>query len=662
MMTRYRDVSLSELVHAARSRVHPEHEDAFGEIVRRFRANAQASAYRLVQDTHLAEDVAQEAFLDAYLGLEALRDPAAFPGWFRRILFKHADRIRRRPRGVVAELGAAEGVPYRKAGPEAAVAAREDAVRVRRALEALPEHERAVVVLFYFAQQSHAEIAQRLTVPVSTVKKRLHDARRRLRRPLEAPESPLSSGHEPPGDAFDSTARPARSDSERELAMPPLVTHAPGAPGGSAPADACRSESSAFCHTLAPPIHGSEAMRLAEVGTPEARGELLRYEPEQLANALQELGVDDRVAFLEMADRLPEIVPCLPEVVLTQTMRGVGLADAGWLIEFASPEQKVAAFDLDCWRDGRLSPGRLFEWIDALIEAGTETLLAAFDDIDAELWIVALKRMATFSIPGHSGAGLAIDPWDAADAGCMDGLTEDGVVFYEPTAGDHEERIHTILSTARVYVPSLYWDFVYGAITESSRSCEESAARWQRGRLNDLGFPDVADAMGIYRRLPIDEVPRVESMAAPPASETAVPDVLIGTALGRAVAALPAQRASEIMGQLFSLANAIAVADRLSLSVAAALEHSLGKALEGVDRGLAALAAARHRSLSEIADTTSPRDLFRVGMTLSPELHPQPSLGELEAHEADAEGLDWGVSYEWLAEEDETLDPSGRPR
>jgi len=52
-------------------------------------------------DSGLAQDVAQEAFIDAYLSLGKLREPAAFPGWFRRIVLKQIDRVqrRRRPRG-----------------------------------------------------------------------------------------------------------------------------------------------------------------------------------------------------------------------------------------------------------------------------------------------------------------------------------------------------------------------------------------------------------------------------------------------------------------------------------------------------------------------------------------------------------------------------------
>jgi DNA-directed RNA polymerase specialized sigma24 family protein len=52
--------------------------EAFNRIVERFQDMACASAYAILEDAHLAEDVAQEAFLEAYLTVAKLREPAAF--------------------------------------------------------------------------------------------------------------------------------------------------------------------------------------------------------------------------------------------------------------------------------------------------------------------------------------------------------------------------------------------------------------------------------------------------------------------------------------------------------------------------------------------------------------------------------------------------------
>ena len=70
--------------------------EAYGEIVRRFQDMAYGYAYSILGDFHLAQDAAQEAFVQAYRDLSALRLPAAFPGWLRKIVFKHCDRLTRR--------------------------------------------------------------------------------------------------------------------------------------------------------------------------------------------------------------------------------------------------------------------------------------------------------------------------------------------------------------------------------------------------------------------------------------------------------------------------------------------------------------------------------------------------------------------------------------
>ena len=70
--------------------------DAFAIVVRRFQDMAVGYGYSMLHDFQLAEDAAQEAFFEAYRTLPKLREPAAFAGWFRRIVFKQCDRITRR--------------------------------------------------------------------------------------------------------------------------------------------------------------------------------------------------------------------------------------------------------------------------------------------------------------------------------------------------------------------------------------------------------------------------------------------------------------------------------------------------------------------------------------------------------------------------------------
>ena len=171
--------------------------DAYGRLVRRFQDMAVGCAYSLLGDFHLAEDAAQEAFVQAYRDLATLRLPAAFPGWFRRIVFKHCDRLTRRKRVATAPLVAASGVPSGKPGPAEAAERRELHDKVLAAIRALPEHERMATTLFYIDGYSQKEIADFLEVPVSTVKNRLHASRKRLKERMLPMVEDTLKGHAP---------------------------------------------------------------------------------------------------------------------------------------------------------------------------------------------------------------------------------------------------------------------------------------------------------------------------------------------------------------------------------------------------------------------------------------------------------------------------------
>jgi RNA polymerase sigma factor (sigma-70 family) len=170
--------SLESLVH----RVRKGDSDAYAIIVRRFQDMAVGYGYSILRDFQLAEDAAQEAFFEAYRSLDQLRAPAAFPGWFRQIVFKHCDRLTRGKRLAVSPLDAAE--VYCEPTQADLVEKREMKDRLLAAIDDLPDHERSAVTLFYMSGYTQDEIADFLDVPASTIKKRLFSARRRLREML----------------------------------------------------------------------------------------------------------------------------------------------------------------------------------------------------------------------------------------------------------------------------------------------------------------------------------------------------------------------------------------------------------------------------------------------------------------------------------------------
>lgn len=163
------------------NRIREGDDDAYGLVVRRFQDMAVGYGYSILRDFQLAEDAAQEAFIEAYRNLNRLREPAAFPGWFRRIVFKQCDRITRNRSRAVIPLDAVEDQASQSPIQADAFEQCEMNDKILASVDSLPDHERAATMLFYISGYSQNEVAAFLDVPVSTIKKRLFSARKRLR-------------------------------------------------------------------------------------------------------------------------------------------------------------------------------------------------------------------------------------------------------------------------------------------------------------------------------------------------------------------------------------------------------------------------------------------------------------------------------------------------
>src|SRR3954469_23590915 len=114
-------------------------EEAFGELIAQFQSAAQGWAYNVLGDAHQAQDVAQEAFLTAYQKIDDLRDPAAFPGWLKRIVLTYCNRVTRQKSPSLLPFEDEDALL--PADPAASAEDRDMKEQVNRAVRALPDHE-----------------------------------------------------------------------------------------------------------------------------------------------------------------------------------------------------------------------------------------------------------------------------------------------------------------------------------------------------------------------------------------------------------------------------------------------------------------------------------------------------------------------------------------
>ena len=138
-------------------------------------------ALSVVRDSALAEDIAQETLVKAWLALPSFRADSSLRSWVLRIAHNTAISTLRTRRAVVIDP---HDLPERHTTPERSVEARVQSDVVMdefvEALDTLDELSRSIVVLRELEGLSYEEIAEILNVPMPTVKTRLLRARRRL--------------------------------------------------------------------------------------------------------------------------------------------------------------------------------------------------------------------------------------------------------------------------------------------------------------------------------------------------------------------------------------------------------------------------------------------------------------------------------------------------
>jgi RNA polymerase sigma-70 factor (ECF subfamily) len=155
-------------------------DDEFAVRLAESSALAVRVAYSVLRNQSDAEDVAQEAFIRAHRRMAGLRDRNKFRSWLVRITWRLALDWRRSQRRRGAHEESAARLQPQVGNAEADLAAAEGFAHIWRAIDALPEKLRLVLVLTAIEGHSVRDVAELVGIPEGTVKSRLFDARKRL--------------------------------------------------------------------------------------------------------------------------------------------------------------------------------------------------------------------------------------------------------------------------------------------------------------------------------------------------------------------------------------------------------------------------------------------------------------------------------------------------
>ena len=159
-------------------------DEAFRVLVDREKANVIGLCRRVLGDRTEAEDVAQEAFLQAYRALPTFRGDGPFGAWLGRIAMRMAIARLKQPAPLRADPTRAEGWlvnPAESADPQSITLDDERRAEILQAISKLPEAQRRIVAMRFYGDMSLDEISSATGAPLGTVKSRLHRALAALR-------------------------------------------------------------------------------------------------------------------------------------------------------------------------------------------------------------------------------------------------------------------------------------------------------------------------------------------------------------------------------------------------------------------------------------------------------------------------------------------------
>ena len=166
-------------------------KSAFGKLVLRYQPMAQQIANRMIGNEDLAQELVQDAMLQAYLSLNKLRNPQCFRSWLYGIVLNLCRNYLRRRRIIpfsleaIRDLGT-ESLSINKSYPDPQQIAEQKEIHAAllKAIDTLSHRNRLATLLFYQEQLSLQEVAARLDISIGAVKGRLHKSRHRLRKQL----------------------------------------------------------------------------------------------------------------------------------------------------------------------------------------------------------------------------------------------------------------------------------------------------------------------------------------------------------------------------------------------------------------------------------------------------------------------------------------------
>ena len=163
-------------------------ETAFNSLVQKYEKSIHAIVWQKIKDFHIAEEITQDVFLQAYNKLSTLKDPNKFYRWLYVITKRRCSNWLKKEKPTMLSLDVTDKATLEKSDFARYITAQREKKAteqykeiVNNLLEKLPDNQRTVVVLYYLHEMTYKAISKFLGVSINAIKSRLSRARQRLK-------------------------------------------------------------------------------------------------------------------------------------------------------------------------------------------------------------------------------------------------------------------------------------------------------------------------------------------------------------------------------------------------------------------------------------------------------------------------------------------------
>ncbi|BDG06150.1 DUF6178 family protein [Anaeromyxobacter oryzae] len=305
------------------------------------------------------------------------------------------------------------------------------------------------------------------------------------------------------------------------------------------------------------------------------------------------------------------LVRALPADELYFTIRDIGLGDAAVLAQLASPEQFKIFLDLDAWTADGFAPRKALPWLRAA-RAGAYRDPKASARWTRKLQALDLEVLFLLFRDALRIHDLEQDPDPEFESDRFMRTPEGKFVVEFVVEGTEYAAVRGLVDDLYAEDPFRASRLLSAIRWEAPSELEETALRWRTGRLADLGFPTMEEALSWFARPPRTPAAHAPGAPArPPGFFLAT--LATGALLDGAAAALPPEERDVLDQEIVAAANAVLVADQVDVADLEAVRDAFERARALLELGLEQLAGRDPARAAEVLGATPVKRIFQEG-------------------------------------------------